>query len=263
VTDVGDERSAHRGEPLPVNTIVLTMIAAAVVWLVRPPLLSPIVWFGTLAHESGHAVTAQLVGGEVVTVSINGRAGGVTYWLHPTDLATWRLVLVATAGYLSAVVAGAVLVVGAARGRTGRVVAIAAAVVVALVTIAWVPWNGPDVDAAAELFTGSSSSDGRFTWIFSICTVAFLVVLLWLPTRARQIVLLFAGVTCFLAALDALRVLIGVSETGAHSDAATVGDLVALPTWLVAIVWTGIAGAVGWWTLRLLVRDEPEDRVPG
>jgi hypothetical protein len=243
---------------LPGRTVAITLVIALVVWLARPTLLSPLIWLGTYAHESGHATFAELLGGNVVTLTINGRGGGVTYWLAPSDFADWRRAVVASAGYVGAVVVGAVLVVAAARGRNGKVFALVAAGLVLLVAILWVPWNGPEVDEATEFFTGSSDTDGRFTWMFAVFVAAGFVALLWAPTRVRQVVLLFAGATCFLGAIDALRVLIGVSTDGSHNDAKAVNDALGIPTWVVAITWAVVAAGVAFWTIRSLLRAPPD-----
>ena len=103
--------AAEGGAPLPGSTVAITLVVALVVWLVRLPGLSVFIWLGTYAHESGHATFAELVGGTVSTLTINSRGGGVTYWFAPADLADWRRAIVASAGYLGAVIVGAVLVV--------------------------------------------------------------------------------------------------------------------------------------------------------
>jgi hypothetical protein len=226
------------------------IVLAVVVWLVRVPGLSVLGWFATLAHESGHAIAVELVGGDVDSVTINRYGGGVTLWHGPADLASWRRLVVASAGYLSAVAAGAALLVVAARARDTRTVLLSLAGAVALVAVLWVPWSGPDVDAATALATGSSGSDGRFTLLFCFVTVVVLVALVRAPRTVGQGVAVFLASLCLLSALDSLRELVGISTRGIHSDASTAADVTPLPEWLWAFVWAALALAIAWFAGR-------------
>jgi Peptidase M50B-like len=232
--------------------VLRTVGAAAVVWLVfssAAPLL-PVRWFATLVHEAGHALLVTLVGGDVASVTINEHGGGLTYWTYAGDVSTARVVLVASAGYLGTAILGGVMLELASHVRRGRVAVLVLAALVALIGLAWVPWNTDPGGMEAQV-TGSSSDDGRFTTIFCVVTVAVLVVLAlvrWERLR-RTVVLALATILCF-ASIDDLRSVLDISSRGGHSDAAIAADVTPLSSWAWSVIWLlvgGIACGLGLW----------------
>src|SRR6266508_2967003 len=160
--------------------ILTTVGVTAVVWLVfssMTPLL-PLRWFVTLVHESGHAVVATLVGGDVASVTINSHGGGLTNWSYRGDISTTKIVLVAAAGYVGAALVGGLMIEVGSRLRhgRGRLAVFLLAALVTAIGIAWVPWTTHPTGEAARL-TGSSEGDGRFTTYFCIGAIVVLLLL--------------------------------------------------------------------------------------
>lgn len=230
----------------------MTLVAAGVVWLGRSRVLSVLVLPATLFHEAGHAVTAEAVGGDVGSLTVAGNGSGLTRWSAPADLATWRGVAVASAGYLAAVAGGLVLLWAGVVGRALRGFLIGLAALVLVVAVLWVPWSD----------SPGGGGDGRFTWVVSLVAVAAATGLAFAPRQAQQVVLVFVGATFVLVGLDAIRYLVGL-DAGLHSDAESVHDLTGLPAWIVAVTWLVVAGAATWWLLRhLLAPPEPAGGSP-
>ena len=216
-----------------------TVAVAAVVWLVlgsTTPLL-PVRWLVTLVHEAAHAVAVEAVGGDVATVTINSRGGGLTVWGASSDLATWRRLLVASAGYLGTAVVGGLMLELATRLRNGRVAAGSLALVITAVGLAWVPWRF-DPPGASALTSGSGSGDGRFTILYCVAAVVVLIGLAAQPlAKLRVGALLGIATALCLAAIDDLRRVLDISSRGGHSDAATAAAIAPGPSWMWAALW--------------------------
>jgi hypothetical protein len=242
--------------------ILVTVAVSAAVWLLFSstwPML-PVRLLVTLVHEAGHAVTIQLLGGDVSFVIVNEHGGGLTSGrLRTPDSATAR-VLVSSAGYLGTAVVGALLLEGATRLRRGRVAAIVLAVLVAAIGFAWVPWRvEPDAFSAAA--TGSSSGDGRFTVLVCAVAVLLLVGLAAQPmVRLRTGMIAALATTFCLASVDDLRRVLDLSARGGHSDAANAASATSLSSWMWAAIWLvlgGAACAVGVWAA--LSKDDQQE----
>jgi hypothetical protein len=101
-------------------------------------LLYPVVLFGTIVHEGGHAVMAILTGGGVQSIGINPDGSGVTYSIGGIPAFTYM------AGYLGATLFGAAALHIGRRKGAGRRSLILMAILVLAVTLFWIhPWSSP------------------------------------------------------------------------------------------------------------------------
>jgi hypothetical protein len=234
-------------------------------WLVlssAAPLL-PLRWFVTLVHEAGHALVATLLGGHVSSVTINQHGGGLTSWTYVGEVPTWRLVLVASAGYVGTAIVGGVMLELTAQVRRGRVAVLVLAALVAVIGLAWVPWNTSPRSFEAQV-TRSSSGDGRFTTLFCIGAVVVLLGLAALRSDRvrRTVVLALATILCF-ASIDDLRGVLDISSRGGHSDAAIAAAVTPLSSWMWSAIWLAfgaLACALGLWSA--FAHDPDPDRTP-
>ena len=245
------------------NEVLVVAGLSAVVWLLFSstwPLL-PVRWFVTLVHEAGHAGMVEAVGGDVGSVTINPRGGGLTTWRARVDLSTTRRLLVASSGYVGAAIVGGFMLEMSTRLRRGRIAAAGLAIVVAAIGLAWVPWRINPAGAAA-IASGSSRGDGRFTVAFCVAAVVALAALAIQPAvRLRRAVVVGLATALCLASVDDLRRVLAISTRGGHSDAATAAAITALPSWAWAALWLvcGVAAcALGVWAA--LGRGRPDDR---
>jgi hypothetical protein len=256
----GPERASDRR-----NSAVLVVVSA-VAWLLFSSAWAflPIRWLVTLVHESGHALAAELVGGDVKTVTINSRGGGLTTWTF-TDESTTRRLIVASGGYVGAAVIGGFMVEAAARVRRGRVAAFSLAAAIAAIGLAWVPWRfSPPVQAG---FTGSGPGDGRFTTLFCVAAAAAFAALAIQPfAGVRRLVIVALGVALCFASVDDLRGVLEISSRGGHSDAATAASITPLSSWMWSAIWLTIGlvacGAGLWSAVSRDGRRRRSDRAP-
>ena len=226
------------------RTVIVTVCITAAAWLLlssTAPLL-PMRWFVTLVHEAGHAAAAEMVGGDVATVTINRHGGGLTVF-RSGPMPTIARLFVASAGYVGAAAVGALMLELAGRLRHGRIAAGALALLVAVVGLAWVPLRfRPPAAAAAS--TGSSSGDGRFTVIYCLAVVVFLLVLAFQPSACLRVVVIAGIATSLcLASIEDIRHVFDISTRGGHSDAAAAAAITPLPSWLWAAIWFGLGVA--------------------
>jgi hypothetical protein len=173
-------------------------------------LLVPLRLLLVLLHEAGHAMGAWLTGGSVLRVALDPRGGAATLTLGghaPTIL---------LAGYAGSVMAGAGVIMGAARAPRPTAVALA---MIVLLGVAWMP--------------GAFGS----TW----CAIlAFLLIGVgWAAPHAtlRRVLQAIGALACVHAVLDA-------QADGGRGDAL----LLASQTGVPATVWTW-----GWTALGVLV----------
>lgn len=231
--------------------LLATIAVSALVWLLlaSSTALLPVRWFVTLVHEAGHALAVEAVGGDVRTLTINGRGGGLTTWQAP-QLSALALVVVASAGYVGAAAVGGVMLELSTRMRNGRVATAALAAAVAAVALAWVPLRFQASGQAASV-SGSSSGDGRFTIAYSVAAVVVLGLLTVQPlVRVRVAAIAALSTALCLAAIDDLRQVFDISTRGGHSDAAAAAAVTPLPSWLWAALWFALgatACGLGLW----------------
>ena len=218
--------------------MLTTVAVTAAVWLLFSGfiVLVPLRLLVTLAHEAGHALMATVLGGDVLTVTVN-RYGGGLMQSQSVDPSTTYTVLVASAGYVGAALLGASMLELSRRLRGGRIALGAMAFAIALVAVLWVPWRFSP-DAASSSVTGSSSGDGRFTWLVCVLAVALLIGLAVQPiVRLRRAVIVVLATCLCLGAVEDLRLVLDLSSRGGHSDAASAAAVTPLSSWLWAALW--------------------------
>lgn len=218
--------------------LVATVVVVAGVWLVLSSswVLLPFRFLVTLVHEANHALAAELTGADVRYVIVNEHGGGLAAWTSSSTSDVAR-VFVASAGYVGTAVVGALMLEGSSRLRRGRAAAFGLAGLVAVIGLAWVPWNvDPDPFSAAA--TGSDSGDGRFTVLVCVLAVAALVGLGVQPSaRLRRLSITALATMLCLASVDDLRQVLDWSSRGGHSDAVTAAEHSFLSSWLWAAIW--------------------------
>jgi hypothetical protein len=223
----------------------LGLAAAVSLFLWHTVWLYPFRLLVTLMHESGHALAAWAVGSQVLSVTISPSSGGLTY--HSLTGSLWKELLISSGGYLGSSVAGALLLVAVGHMRSGRVLLWGLVAWMVAVAVLWVPLLPPDPGAAHALFTGSSRTDGLFTFGF----IAAMAGLLGLVASKgpvglrRALVVWIAALSCLLALQD-IKGLFGYGlETGV-SDANAMARLTWLPAPFWAAVWMLMSlGAMG------------------
>lgn len=245
-------------EPPPLSTPLLLgtlVVAAAVsVFLWDTVWVYPFRLLVTLMHETGHAVAAKLVGGDVVSVTISPREGGLTLSaFEPTLL---KRIIVSSAGYVGSSLAGALLLVAAGRMRSGRALLWCLVAWMALVVVLWVPFVPPEADGGAAKASGFARTDGLFTMGFSIGVGGLLALAAWkAPVTLRRVIVIWIAALSCLASLEDLKGLFGYGLAGSGSDADAMARLTYIPAGVWAAVWLLLSlGAMGLGVRSILKR---------
>lgn len=242
--------------PMTTRALVVSLLFAAIVsvffWHSLP--VYPLRLLVTLMHETGHALMAKLVGGEVESLTISPLEGGLTQSRFPDSFL--NRMLVSSAGYVGSSIAGALLLALAGRMRSGRFILGALVVWMFTVAIVWVPFVPPATgNALVEAHSGFARTDGVFTWGFILFTGAVLALTAAkAPTWLRRAVIVTIATTSCLAALEDLKTLIGFGLGGTASDADAMQRITHLPAALWAGLWLCMSLFAIWLGLRSIVR---------
>lgn len=230
----------------------LVLAAAASLFLWDTVWLYPFRLLVTLMHESGHAITAWVLGAHVSSVTISPASGGLTYHSYTGSLL--KELLIGSGGYVGSSVAGALLLIAAGRMRSGRLLLWGLVVWMVAVAVLWVPLLPPDPGTAHALATGSSRADGLFTLGFIAGMAVLIGLVAWKgPVWLRRgFVVWIAALSCLLAIQD-IRGLFGYGLEVGVSDANSLANLTHLPASLWAAVWMGVSLGAMWLGLRSIV----------
>jgi len=206
--------SASRLETKLLAVLGASFVAGILFWHTWP--LYPFKLLVVLMHESGHAAATLLTGGSVRQIVVDRREGGYTLSLIPPGL--WSQIVVSSAGYLGSTISGCVLLLLAARSKTGRWPLVALAVWTGFVAALWVR------DPFTLVFVAGAS-------------LVLALVARFGPSLLRRGLLVFLGTFSVSYALYDIRDdLLHFASAGVQSDA----DALAQATLVPAIVW-GIA----------------------
>lgn len=188
--------------------------------------LYPLRLFVTFIHESGHALAALLVGGQVDSLTVFSNGEGVT-WTRVPGWASW---LVFSGGYLGTTVFGAFLLQAGRlihRRNAGRIALYGASFFILAMTLLYA--HNPVTQA--------------FTLGAGIVIAMLLFGLAHFSTpRIAHFLTAFLAVQCCLNAIGDLRILLNLTSMGhSHNDAAFMAQNYGLTPAFWAMIWAGIA----------------------
>lgn len=189
------------------------------------PALYPLKLLVVLIHESGHAVAAKLVGGSVVSISIDQMEGGLCKFLiEPTFV---NQVVTSSAGYLGSALGGAVMIFLTLRLGSGKVVLYGLAAMIVAVGVLW----------ARTVFTAL---------VCAGLAAALFAASKWLPKSASGLFAFFLAVFCALYAIFDLKDDLWDGARRAQSDAGLLAQATHVPSLIWAGLWSLIAvGLIG------------------
>jgi hypothetical protein len=205
--------------------LVIAVVALAA-W--DTPFVYPVKIFVVLLHELSHGLAAVATGGTIERIELSADQGGVC-WTR----GGWSFVVL-SAGYLGSLVAGAGLLVVAARTRLDRAAALGLGVVVLLVTALWVR--------------------SAFGLGYGLAAGGALVVVGWkLPAVVSDVVLRVIGVvSCLYVPWDIATDLVLRSHPG--SDATQLGRMTGIPGLVWGVLWGAAAVVLAGVALRVSTR---------
>ena len=191
-------------------------------------ILYPFKLFTTWVHECGHALMTLLVGGRVMTITIEPNGSGLTQSLVPVGRVARGLV--ASSGYLGAAAVGCLLI------AASRIQKWAPAILLGL--------------GAFMLFTLAFWMRNPFgAWVVLAWGVALVTLARQGRGDASRFFLSLLGIQVALNSVYDIRVLFQIDR--GPSDAATMEGLFLLPSWMWAAAWMVASLAMLGATLRL------------
>src|SRR3954451_15209059 len=219
---------------------MLLICAALAMLLWTTPLLLPFRLFVTMVHEVSHALVGVATGGQVLGISISLDGSGLTL------VRGGNLFLTASAGYVGSSLFGAGLLLLARERRWRRPLLQALSVGLVIATVVF--FREPTVIVAALMLAG-------MLWLFAARGPDWLVALL---------VYLLAVLNGLYAVIDLLTLLqLSGPAAAAASDAATLQRLTGVPALFWALLWTAMAVAVQFLTLRHCLTSPAAPRLRG
>jgi hypothetical protein len=215
--------------------LIATAITIALWFIPYAEILTyPFRIFVTFIHEGGHAIAALLTGNSVASLSVAMNASGETY---TTDGGLLSQIFVSSAGYLGAMAYGALLLVLIRRAVAARVVLIASAAFIILLTIVFGLWK--------PLSYGMWERFSLFTLLAGVLiSLGLVAIARYASARTASFFVSFLAVQCILNALLDLKTIFFLSTPFAPSvptDAVNMSNATGVPALFWAILWIGIA----------------------
>ncbi len=238
----------HR-DARPQATFLLTAAALSILlWFIpfAEVLTYPFRLFVTFIHEGGHALAALVTGNTVESLSIATNASGETY---TTEGGLFSQMLVSSAGYIGSMLYGVTLLVMIRRAVTARVVLIASAVLIFLLTIIYGVFK--------PVASGAALSGIPFTFVAgTLLTLGLVAVARFANSRIATFFLSFLAVQCVLNALLDLKTVFFLSTPfgpSLPSDAVNMANATGIPALVWASVWIAVSLGILFLTMRLYV----------
>ena len=230
----------------------LTLLAAAVIsivlWFIpfAELLMYPFRIFVTFIHEGGHALAALLTGNSVHSLSVAMNASGETY---TTQGGLVSQVFVASAGYVSSMLFGALLLVLIRKAIAARIVLLGSAGLIFALTVSY--------GLLKPLLSWGALSGIPFTLAAgTLLTVGLIGLAKFASARVATFLVSFLAVQCVLNALLDLKTVLFLSSPFAPSvptDALNMANATGIPAIIWAFVWIAIALLILLVTMRLYI----------
>ncbi len=227
----------------------MTLLAAALIsialWFI--PYLEfltyPFRIFVTFIHEGGHALAAVLTGNSVASLSVAMNASGETYTTQGGFISQF---FVSSAGYIGAMLFGALLLFLIRRAVAARMVLIGSAVLIVALTVIYGIWS--------PLTNGMWNRMSAFTLLAgALLPLALFAVAKFASPRVATFFVSFLAVQCVLNALLDLKNVFFLSTPFAPNvptDAVNMQNATGVP----AIFWAGLWIALSFVILTAAMR---------
>jgi Peptidase M50B-like len=192
--------------------VAVSLIVSVTPW--AGILLYPFKLFTTWVHECGHAVAALLVGGRVMSITIQPNTSGLTHSLVPSGHLARGVV--ASAGYLGAAMVGCLLMAATRVEKWAHKILLGLGVCMLVTVVLWM-----------------RNPFGVFAMV--ACGVALIALARHGMADAVRFLLSLLAIQVALNAVYDIRVLFLIGR--GRSDAATMQELFLLPSWVWATMW--------------------------
>jgi hypothetical protein len=240
----------------------ITLLAAAtlsvVLWFIpfAEVLTYPFRIFVTFIHEGGHALAALLTGNSVGSLSVAMNASGETY---TTKGGVVSQTLVASAGYLTSMAYGGLLLALIRKAVAARIVLIGSAAVIFGLTLIY--------GTLTPIFSWGALAGIPFTFLAGTSlSLGLVAIAKFASARVATFFVSFLAVQCVLNALLDLKTVLFLSspfDTSVPTDAVNMANATGIPALIWAVIWIAIALAILALAMRIYVvtrdsRSQPD-----
>lgn len=238
-------------------TLLIATTISVVLWFIpfAEFLTYPFRIFVTFIHEGGHALAALLTGNSVASLSVAPNASGETY---STQGGLISQVFISSAGYLGAMVFGALLLILIRKAVAARIVLLGCAIFIFALTmiyglfkpIFWVTaWSG----IPFTLFAGT------------IISVGLVLIAKFASARVATFFVSFLAVQSVLNALFDLKTVFSMSASWGptvQTDAVNMANATGIPAIFWTVIWIAFALGILWFVMRLYVAGRDKGYQP-
>jgi len=240
-------RISRDARPQATTLLVAAAISIALWFIPFAELLNyPFRLFVTFIHEGGHALAALVTGNSIQSLSVAMNASGETYTTQGGMLSQ---MFIASAGYLSSMAFGALLLVLIRRSIAARVVLAGSALLVFGLTLIF--------GLIKPIIAGGALSGIPFTLVAGTLLALGLFALARFASAAvATFFVSFLAVQCVLNALLDLKTVFFLSSPFAPSvqtDAVNMANATGIPALFWTVLWIAIAFGMLWFVMRLYV----------
>lgn len=243
----------------PQAKLLLTAAAISVVlWFIpfAEILTYPFRIFVTFIHEGGHAIAAILTGNSVDSLSVAANASGETY---TTQGGLLSQMFVSSAGYISSMAYGALLLVFIRRSIAARAVLIGSAGIVLALTLIYGVFN--------PVVSGGAWAGIPFTLLAgTLLTVGLVAVAKFAGARLASFFVSFLAVQLVLNALLDLKTVFFLSTPfgpTVPTDAMNMANATGVPAIFWAVMWISLSLGILWVAMRGYVAGRKQKALPG
>ncbi len=212
--------------------------------------------FVTFIHEGGHAIAALLTGNSVASLSVAANASGETY---TTQGGLLSQMFVSSAGYISSMAYGALLLVLIRRSIAARAVMIGSAGIVLTLTLIYGVFK--------PVMAGGAWSGIPFTLLAgTLLTVGLVAVAKFASARVASFFVSFLAVQLILNALLDLKTVFFLSSPFAPAvptDAMNMANATGIPAMFWATAWITLSIGILWVAMRGYVAGRKQKALTG
>src|SRR5688572_25306925 len=230
----------------------ITLLAAAtlsvVLWFIpfAEVLTYPFRIFVTFIHEGGHAIAALLTGNSVGSLSVAMNASGETY---TTKGGIVSQSLVASAGYLTSMAYGGLLLTLIRKAVAARIVLVGSAAVIFGLTLIY--------GTLTPIFSSGGVAGIPFTFLAGTSlSLGLVAIAKFASARVATFFVSFLAVQCVLNALLDLKTVFFLSSPFAPSvptDAVNMANATGIPALAWSVIWITMAVGILAMAMRLYV----------
>ena len=234
----------HRDARPQAMTLLLAAALSIALWFIpyAEILTYPFRIFVTFIHEGGHALAALLTLKFVTSLSVSPDTSGLTQWTSNGEPGMLTRIITSSAGYVGAMLYGALLLFLIRRAVAARLVLLGSAVYVFILATVF------GVLMPILSGTWASLAGIPFTLLAGlVISIGLFAVARFASPRVATFFLSFLAVQCVLNALLDLKNVLFMSSPFALSvptDARILGEATGIPAIFWAVLWIGIAIAI-------------------